>query len=278
MPTAFAAAARKGVFRVAGFAERGRFFVCIQETKGAGCRNWAWDRHFLSRSGYHCFYHDAEKKGGYSGVASLFTGALAALINGSLRHWTGRASTAKGRWLQVDVGNLSVISLYSSIRVPPLGRAPAVSSTGCMDTLKPRLQEMAAVWSATYVICGDWNIAHKGNRSEELEGQPRRTPAFCRRQRSWMDGGFRPGWLARCVSQGRSPAGRLHLVVESRARLGQQCRVADRLPRRQQRPARPGPLGRISTLTSVFFRPCTTDSGLCRLTVLQYRADRASES
>ena len=96
------AAARKGFFD--WLDKQNADMVCIQETKAQ--RHQLEDPVF-SPQGYHVYYHDAEKKG-YSGVA-IYT-----------RHEPDRVQhgigwdvmDSEGRWLRVDLGDLTVVSLY----------------------------------------------------------------------------------------------------------------------------------------------------------------------
>ncbi|TVQ30331.1 MAG: exodeoxyribonuclease III, partial [Wenzhouxiangella sp.] len=142
------AAARKGFFD--WLPAQKADFICIQETKAQLPQ--LVDRDFFP-IGYHCFYHDAEKKG-YSGVA-----LYARLQPDRVSYGLGWPEfDREGRWLQADFGNLSVISLYL-----PSGTSKDERQQfkyQCMDYLKPRLADMAAD-GRDYVICGDWNIAHK---------------------------------------------------------------------------------------------------------------------
>jgi exodeoxyribonuclease-3 len=65
---------------------------------------------------------------------------------------------AEGRFLQLDVGNLSVVSLY----------LPSGSSSDerqqvkfqFLDVFMPHLEQLKAA-GRDIVICGDWNIAHQ---------------------------------------------------------------------------------------------------------------------
>ena len=65
---------------------------------------------------------------------------------------------SEGRWLQVDIGDLSVVSLYLPSGSSKEERQQFKYET--MDFLRPRLTEMAKD-GRQYIICGDWNIAHK---------------------------------------------------------------------------------------------------------------------
>jgi len=170
------AAARKGFFE--WLKTQDADFVCIQETKAQ--HHQLIDREFFP-PGYHSYYHDAEKKG-YSGVA-LYSKHQPDLVRYGLA-WSD--FDREGRWLQLDVGNLSVISLY----------LPSGSSKDerqdfkyvCMDYLKPRLEAMAKD-GRQYAICGDWNIAHKEIDIKNWKGNLKNS-GFLPDERAWMDALF----------------------------------------------------------------------------------------
>jgi exodeoxyribonuclease-3 len=65
---------------------------------------------------------------------------------------------SEGRYLEIQLGKLSVISLYL-----PSGSSKEVRQAfkyTVMDRYMPILQENANS-GRDYIICGDWNIAHK---------------------------------------------------------------------------------------------------------------------
>ncbi|MEO1878660.1 MAG: exodeoxyribonuclease III, partial [Methylococcales bacterium] len=96
------AAERKGFFL--WVAEQNADVICIQETKAQTSQLSAdafWPKD------YHCFYHDAEKKG-YSGVALYCRQKPDQIIRGM-----GNAEfDCEGRYIEAIFGNLSVSSLY----------------------------------------------------------------------------------------------------------------------------------------------------------------------
>jgi len=96
------AAARKGFFD--WLPKQQADFVCIQETKAQISQ---LEDPMFKPQGYHCYYHDAEKKG-YSGVAIYSKYEPDEVIVGM----GNEEFDAEGRYLEVQVGNLSVISLY----------------------------------------------------------------------------------------------------------------------------------------------------------------------
>jgi len=96
------AAARKGFFD--WMQRQNADVVCIQETKAQ--IHQLGDQVF-SPAGYHCYYEDAIKKG-YSGVA-VYTKHLPKEI---VRGYGDQEFDDEGRYLEVRLGAISVVSLY----------------------------------------------------------------------------------------------------------------------------------------------------------------------
>ena len=167
------AAARKGFFE--WMDKQDADVICIQETKAQ--HHQLLDRQFFP-PGYHVYYHDAVKKG-YSGVA-IYTRHQPTQVNYGLG-WD--VMDYEGRWLQADFGNLSVISLYL-----PSGSSKEERQQvkyECMDFLKPRLAQWASD-GRHYVICGDWNIAHKNADIKNWRGNLKNS-GFLPEERAWLD-------------------------------------------------------------------------------------------
>ncbi len=150
-------------------------FVCIQETKAQ--IDQLSDPVFQPE-GYHCYYNDALKKG-YSGTAIYSKHLPDAVI----------ADTGypifddEGRYLEVQVGNLSVISLYM-----PSGSAKderQLIKYECMDWF---LEQMEAMRDAgrDLVIAGDWNIAHTKADIKNWRGNQKNS-GFLPEERAWFD-------------------------------------------------------------------------------------------
>jgi len=167
------AAARKGFFD--WMHQQKADVVCIQETKAQ--RDQLTDPCF-DPTGYHVYYHDAEKKG-YSGVA-VYTRHEPDRVHHGLG-WD--VMDSEGRWLQVDLADLSIVSLYL-----PSGSSKEERQQvkyQCMDYLQPRLAEWARD-GRHYVICGDWNIAHKKIDIKNWRDNQKNS-GFLPEERAWMD-------------------------------------------------------------------------------------------
>ena len=142
------AAARKGFFD--WLSQQRADVVCIQETKAQF--HQLGDEVFHP-AGYHCFYEDAEKKG-YSGVAIYSKHEPRKVIRG----YGDPEFDAEGRYLEAQLGGLSVVSLYL-----PSGSSSEERQAAkyrCMDSFTEHLHKLRRRRSEV-IICGDWNIAHK---------------------------------------------------------------------------------------------------------------------
>jgi len=167
------AAARKGFFDWLPKAKAD--VVCVQETKAQLAQLTAPEFH---PNGYHCFYHDAEKKG-YSGVA-----VYSRIEPRVVRYGIGwEVMDGEGRWLRVDFDSLSVISLY--LPSGTSGDQRQQVKYRMMDHLEPVLRRMVED-DREYVICGDWNIAHKEIDLKNYRSN-RKNSGFLPEERAWLD-------------------------------------------------------------------------------------------
>jgi exodeoxyribonuclease-3 len=167
------AAARKGFYP--WLARQAADVVCLQETKAQV--HQLEDPMFRPRR-FHCFYEDAEKKG-YSGVAIYARKEPDEIIRG----YGSDEFDREGRYIEARFGSLSVVSLY----------APSGSSSDERQQAKFRfLDEFGAYLDRLnesgrdYVICGDWNIAHKEIDLKNWRPN-RKNSGFLPEERAWMD-------------------------------------------------------------------------------------------
>ena len=142
------AAARKGFFD--WLSEQDADVVCIQETKAQ--RHQLVDPVF-EPSGYHCYYLDAEKKG-YSGVAIYSREKPTRIVKG----YGSPEFDREGRYIEAQFKGLSVVSLYLPSGSSSDERQQA--KYRCLDEFMPLLRRLKRK-RRDYVLCGDWNIAHK---------------------------------------------------------------------------------------------------------------------
>jgi exodeoxyribonuclease-3 len=164
---------RKGL---AGFLERERAdLVCLQETKAQRTQLTA---EMLAPGPYRGFFHDAVKPG-YSGVGIYAKHAPDRVIEGL--GWPD--FDAEGRWLQLDFGHLSVVSLYL-----PSGSSSETRQQvkfNVMERLTPLLRQMLAD-GREWIICGDINIAHRNIDIKNWRGNQKNS-GFLPEERAWLD-------------------------------------------------------------------------------------------
>jgi exodeoxyribonuclease-3 len=166
-------AARKGFFD--WLKKQHADVVCIQETKAQ--EHQLSDDIFCPR-GYYCYYHDAEKKG-YSGVAIYCKKQPKKIINGIGMH----DIDVEGRYIEVQFEQLSVISLY--MHSGSSSEERQLLKFDFMARFKVHLQKLRRK-RREYVICGDWNIAHKNIDIKNWRGNQKNS-GFLPEEREWMD-------------------------------------------------------------------------------------------
>jgi exodeoxyribonuclease-3 len=176
------AAARKGFYE--WMHKQDADLVCIQETKAQ--HHKLTHRMFFPEA-YHSWYHDALKPG-YSGVA-IYSKHQPDRVHYGLG-WD--VMDHEGRWLQVDFGSLSVVSLY--LQSGSSGELRQDIKFQSMDYLMKRMRDMSAD-GRDYIICGDWNIAHKNIDLKNWRAN-RKNSGFLPEERAWLDELFDDaGWV-----------------------------------------------------------------------------------
>jgi len=172
------AAARKGFFD--WMAGQDADVVCIQETKAQ--EHQLTDDCFRP-AGYHCFYEDAVKKG-YSGTAIYTRHEPRKVIRG----WGVPEFDDEGRYLEVQLGSLNVVSLYLPSGSSSDERQEA--KFRFLDDFTPYLQKLRRRRSET-ILCGDWNIAHRKIDLRNWRSNQKNS-GFLPEERVWMDDLFGP--------------------------------------------------------------------------------------
>ena len=159
-------------------------FLCVQELKAqdpdlrpemrapAGMRGW---------------FHAAEKKG-YSGVGIYSRHTPDRVVEG-----LGiPAIDAEGRFLQLDFGKLSVVSLYL-----PSGSSSEERQQvkfDFMDRLLPHMDQLFQSGQEV-VVCGDWNIAHREADLKNWKSNQKNS-GFLPEERAWLSRLFdEQGWI-----------------------------------------------------------------------------------
>jgi exodeoxyribonuclease III len=161
-------------------AAQGADVVCLQETRAAAEQ---FPTEAACPPGYHVCHHVAEKKG-YSGVSLLSRRKPDRIVVGF--GWPD--FDAEGRYLQADFGELSVASIY----------LPSGSSSPERQAVKFELLARLMPWlrrlredGRQYVLCGDWNIAHKPIDLKNWRAN-QKSSGFLPEERAWMDELFGP--------------------------------------------------------------------------------------
>lgn len=175
-------AAKKGAFD--WLVQENADVVCIQETKAQ--LDQLADEVFHPK-GYHCFYHDAVKKG-YSGTA-LYSKRAPEQVTMKLGI---ELSDNEGRWLQADYKDWTVVSLYMPSGTS--GDERLNLKLKLMADLEPVMQ--ALMDSGRYVvICADWNICHKEIDLKNWKPNQKNS-GFLPVEREWLDRMFtEQGWV-----------------------------------------------------------------------------------
>ncbi|MFM2434294.1 MAG: hypothetical protein RL063_273 [Pseudomonadota bacterium] len=158
--------------------------VCMQEIKAQ-----AADMHddMLALEGYYAYFHYADKKG-YSGVGIYSKQKADAVIEG-----LGIADIdSEGRYLEVRLGNLSVVSLY--LPSGSSGEERQAFKFSMMARFMPQLKALKAS-GREVIICGDWNIAHQEADLKNWKGN-RKNSGFLPEERAWLTELFSAvGWV-----------------------------------------------------------------------------------
>jgi exodeoxyribonuclease-3 len=171
-------AASKGLFR--WLARQHADYVCLQETR---CQIHQLADHDVAIPGYRSYFCDAQRKG-YAGVA-LYTRHEPDRV---IRGFGVREFDDEGRYLELQQGALSVVSLYM-----PSGSAGPhrqAAKFRFLDAFMPFLQRLRRR-RRHYILCGDWNIAHRAIDLKNWKANQRNS-GFLPEERAWMDRLFGP--------------------------------------------------------------------------------------
>ncbi|MEO8418978.1 MAG: exodeoxyribonuclease III [Methylophilaceae bacterium] len=158
--------------------------VCMQELKAQAPD---MTREMLQPGGYFGYFHYAEKKG-YSGVGIYSRKQPDAIIEG-----LGIPDIdAEGRYIELQFGNLSMISVYQPSGSS--GEERQAVKFSFMQRFMPHLEALKAS-GREVVICGDWNIAHQEIDLKNWRGN-KKNSGFLPEERAWLTHLFdRVGWV-----------------------------------------------------------------------------------
>lgn len=176
------AAARKGFF--AWMAAQQPDIVCMQETKA---QEHQLPPEALDLPEFTSAFVDAQKKG-YSGVAIFARRAPDRIVRG-----LGIAEyDAEGRFVRMDFGDLSIVSVY----VPSGTSGPERQAVkeAFLDRFIAILAQLKNE-GRRFVVCGDYNIAHRDIDVFDPKSCAR-TTGFLPQERAWFDDVIdRVGWV-----------------------------------------------------------------------------------
>jgi len=170
-------AAKKGFF--SWLSKQNADIICLQETRFSSP---AITEHILLK-GYHAYFCDAEKAG-YSGVA-IYSKTQPDKIYRGLG-W--KEADTEGRYIQADFKDLSIASLY--LPSGTSGDLRQAIKYDFMDRYEKLLAQQAKD-GRRYILCGDWNIAHKPIDLKNWRAN-QKASGFLPEERAWFDKLFGP--------------------------------------------------------------------------------------
>lgn len=157
--------------------------ICIQETKS---QEHQLTSDAFKLKGYQSYFFDAEKKG-YSGVAVYTRHQPDKVIMGL----GFPCADTEGRYLQIDLGQLSVASLY--LPSGTSGEERQAVKFHFLDEFKKKLKSMLSS-KRSFILCGDWNIAHKPIDLKNWRANQKNS-GFLPEERAWLDEIIELGWV-----------------------------------------------------------------------------------
>jgi exodeoxyribonuclease-3 len=149
-------------------------FICVQELKA---QQADLGPEILSPPGLHAYFHHAEKKG-YSG-SGIFTPHPVKHVQ---LGFGNPEFDAEGRYVEVQIGRLSVISVY----MPSGSSSPERQEAKFrfLDAFLPHLIQLKKS-GRQILLCGDVNIAHHEIDLKNWKGNLKNS-GFLPEERTWL--------------------------------------------------------------------------------------------
>ena len=166
----------KGFF---GWVKKQRLdILCLQELKA---QEDQIDTKSMFSNNIYSYFKCAEKKG-YSGV-SIHSKVKPDKV---IYEYGDKEFDNEGRYIEAQFGDLSVISLYA-----PSGSSGEIRQEAKFRFLKSFKNHLIKILKSKrkYIICGDWNIAHKEIDLKNWKGN-KKNSGFLPEERAWLDNIF----------------------------------------------------------------------------------------
>jgi exodeoxyribonuclease-3 len=150
--------------------------LCLQETR---CSDADLEAEHFRPKGWHHHWLHAETKKGYSGVGLYSRRPPDKVIRG----FGSSEFDREGRYLELQFGKLSVVSLY----LPSGSSSPErqLAKFRFLAEFMPHLESLRRK-RRDYVLCGDWNIAHKEIDLKNWKSNQKNS-GFLPEERAWFD-------------------------------------------------------------------------------------------
>jgi exodeoxyribonuclease-3 len=159
-------------------------FICLQETKA---QLKILENEGLHIPNYFRYFSDAVKPG-YSGVA-IYAKDKPLQVKNSLGF---DCADKEGRYIECIYKNFSIVSLY--LPSGTSGDHRQTEKYSFMDKFMKLLKEIIKT-KKSYIICGDWNIAHKPIDLKNWKANQKNS-GFLPDERAWLDKLFEEtGWV-----------------------------------------------------------------------------------
>ena len=154
--------------------------VCLQELKA---QEKELEARLFHPGRYHGCFHCAERKG-YCGVAIYTRAKPLEVVCG----FGWKDVDADGRYVEARFHGLSIVSVY--VYSGSAGPERQAVKFGFLDRFMPYLESLRRR-RREYIICGDWNIAHRQIDIRNWRSNQKNS-GFLPEERAWMDRLFGP--------------------------------------------------------------------------------------